>query len=77
MNNTCFSLAFANEASYEQISIDEEYDPFADEEVQKEPEKLTMKQRVAKLMEEKKTKTKYKLFRELKTGIFIFPKVQN
>ncbi|PWM76608.1 MAG: hypothetical protein DBY32_10795 [Phascolarctobacterium sp.] len=74
MNNTCFSLAFANEASYEQISIDEEYDPFADEEVQKEPEKLTMKQRVAKLMEEEKNKNKIQVIQGVENGHIYIPK---
>lgn len=74
MNNTCFSLALANEASYEQISIDEEYDPFADEKVQKEPEKLTMKQRVAKLMEEEKNKNKIQVIQGVENGHIYIPK---
>ena len=52
-------------------------DPFADEETTKEPENLTMKQRVAKIMEEEKIKIKNKLLKVLKTGIFIFQKEQS
>lgn len=69
-------VGFASEATYKQVVVNENYDPFADEETTKEPENLTMKQRVAKIMEEK-IKIKNKLLKVLKTGIFIFQKEQS
>ena len=74
MNSTFMPLAFANETDYEQVIINEEYDPFADEEVQKEPENLTMKQRVAKLMEEEKNKNKKQTIEGVENGHIYIPK---
>ena len=72
-------VVFASEATYKQVVVNENYDPFADEETTKEPENLTMKQRVVKIMEEEKIKIKIKnkLLKVLKTGIFIFQKEQS
>lgn len=74
MNSTFMPLAFANETDYEQVIINEEYDPFADEEVQKKPENLTMKQRVAKLMEEEKNKNKKQTIEGVENGHIYIPK---
>ena len=54
INSTYMPVVFASEATYKQVVVNENYDPFADEETTKEPENLTMKQRVAKIMEEEK-----------------------
>lgn len=77
INSTYTPVVFASEATYKQVVVNENYDPFADEETTKEPENLTMKQRVAKIMEEEKIKIKNKLLKVLKTGIFIFQKEQS
>lgn len=74
MNSTYMPLALANENDYEQVVVNEEYDPFADEEVQKEPEKLTMKQRVAKLMEEENNKNKKQIIEGVENGHIYIPK---
>lgn len=58
INSTYMPVVFASEATYKQVVVNENYDPFADEETTKEPENLTMKQRVAKIMEEEKNKNK-------------------
>ena len=50
------------------------YDPFADEETTKEPENLTMKQRVAKIMEEEKNKNKKQIIEGVENGHIYIPK---
>lgn len=48
--------------------------PFADEETTKEPENLTMKQRVAKIMEEEKNKNKKQIIEGVENGHIYIPK---
>lgn len=74
INSTSIPLAFANETYSENQEITEEYDPFADDETVTEPENLTMKQRVAKIMEEEKNKNKKQTIEGVEEGHIYIPK---
>ena len=74
INSTYMPVVFASEATYKQVVVNENYDPFADEETTKEPENLTMKQRVAKIMEEEKNKNKKQIIEGVENGHIYIPK---
>lgn len=74
INSTYTPVVFASEATYKQVVVNENYDPFADEETTKEPENLTMKQRVAKIMEEEKNKNKKQIIEGVENGHIYIPK---
>lgn len=71
INSTYTPVVFASEAT---VVVNENYDPFADEETTKEPENLTMKQRVAKIMEEEKNKNKKQIIEGVENGHIYIPK---
>lgn len=74
INSTYMPVVFASEATYKQVVVNENYDPFADEETTKEAENLTMKQRVAKIMEEEKNKNKKQIIEGVENGHIYIPK---
>lgn len=73
--NTCIiPIAYAGEV-FNETSVVEEYDPFAEEEVKKEPEKpLTMKERLAKMKAEEERALSKSKIDGVKDGHVYIPK---